>query len=69
MTCTSEGADETQWMQLLLSEVDSCCLGKQSCNSSGRQLYRNTLKTDFARAFLNDHNDISDAVEQDPSAG
>ncbi len=26
------------------------------------QLYRNTLATDFAQAFQNDHNHISDAV-------
>ncbi len=29
-----------------------------------RQLYRNTLK-DFAQAFQNDHNNISDAVARD----
>ncbi len=32
------------------------------------QLYRNTLMTDFAQAFQNDHNNISDAVERDQSA-
>ncbi len=26
------------------------------------QLYRNTLATDFSQAFQNDHNHISDAV-------
>ncbi len=36
---------------------------------SGRQLYRNTLTTDFARALQNDHNNISDAVQQNQSAG
>ncbi len=40
----------------------------QSCNSYGRQLYRNMLMTDFAQAFQNDHN-ISDAVEWDQSTG
>ncbi len=34
-----------------------------------RQLYRNILTTDFAQAFQNDHNNISDAVERDQSAG
>ncbi len=33
-----------------------CCLGTQSSNSYGRQLYRNMLMTDFVR-------NISDAVE------
>ncbi len=33
-----------------------------------RQLYRNTLMTDFAQAFQNDQNNISDAVERDRSA-
>ncbi len=37
-------------------------------NSRVRQLYRNTLMTDFAQAFQNDHNNISDAVERDQSA-
>ncbi len=56
--------------------MDACCLGTQLCNSSGRQLYsrvrqlyRNTLMTDFARAFQNDHNNISDAVQQDCFTG
>ncbi len=35
---------------------------------SGRQLYRNTLTTGFARALQN-HNNISDAVQQNQSAG
>ncbi len=34
-----------------------------------RQLYRNTLTTDFGRAFKNDYNNISDAVQRDRSAG
>ncbi len=29
-----------------------------------RQLYRNTLTTDFAQAFQNDHNNISDDVNE-----
>ncbi len=36
-------------------------------HSRERQLYRNTLTTDFAQAFQNDHNNISDAVERDQS--
>ncbi len=32
-------------------------------------LYRNTLTTDFAQASQNDHNNITDAVQQDRSAG
>ncbi len=38
-------------------------------DNSGRQLYRNTLTTDFAWAFKNEHNNISDAVQQDRSDG
>ncbi len=29
-----------------------------------RQLYRNTLTTDFAQAFQHDHNNISDGVNE-----
>ncbi len=36
-------------------------------HSRVRQLYRNTLMTDFAQAFQNDHNNISGAVQQDRS--
>ncbi len=38
------------------------------CCCHARQLYRNTLMTDFAQAFQNDHNNILDAVERDQSA-
>ncbi len=38
-------------------------------DSSERQSYRNTLKTDFAQAFQYDQNNISDAVQQNRSAG
>ncbi len=34
-----------------------------------QQLYRNTLMTDFAQAFKNDHNNILDAMKWDRSAG
>ncbi len=50
-------------MLSLLSEVNAAVWE----HSRVRQLYRNTLTTDFAQAFQNDHN-ISDAVEQDQSA-
>ncbi len=50
-------------MLSLLSEVDVCCLGTQSCKTI------NTLMTDFAQAFQNDQNNISDAVQRDRSAG
>ncbi len=40
--------------------------GERSCV---RQLYRNTLMTDFVRAFNNDHNNIYDAVQQNQSTG
>ncbi len=33
-------------------------------HSRVRHLYRNTLMTDFAQAFQNDHNNISDAVNK-----
>ncbi len=36
-------------------------------NSYERQLYRNTLTTDFSQAFQNDQNNISDAVQQEQS--
>ncbi len=49
-------------MLSLLSEVNSAVWE----HSRVRQLYRNTLMTDFAQAFQNDHNNISDAVERDP---
>ncbi len=40
------------------------------CNVSHvRQLYRNTLMTDFAQAFQNDQNNILDAVQRDRSTG
>ncbi len=39
-------------MRLLLSEVDAAVWE----HSRIRQLYRNTLTTDFAQAFQNDHN-------------
>ncbi len=51
-------------MRLMLSEVDAVCE-----HSRVRQLYRNTLTTDFAQAFQNDQKNISDAVQQDRSAG
>ncbi len=35
---------------------------------SGRQLYRNTLTTDFAQGLQNGHKNISDAVQQNRSA-
>ncbi len=38
-------------------------------HSQVRQLYRNTLLTDFAQAFQNNQNNISDAVQRDGSAG
>ncbi len=44
-------------MQSLLSEVDAAVWER-------RQLYRNTLTTDFAQAFQNDQNNISDAVNE-----
>ncbi len=48
MTCASERADETQ-MQSLLSAVDAAVWER----SRVRQLYRNTLTTDFAQTFQN----------------
>ncbi len=50
-------------MLSLLSEVNAAVWE----HSRVRQLYRNTL-TDFAQAFQNDHNNISDAVERDQTA-
>ncbi len=50
----------------LLSEVDASYLERS--HVTVLQLYRNTLRV-FARAFQNDHNNISDAVEQDRSTG
>ncbi len=43
---------------------ECCCLGTQSCKTI-KQKY---LMTDFAQAFQNDHNNISDTVERDQSA-
>ncbi len=51
-------------MLSILSEVNAAVWE----HSRLRQLYRNTLMTDFAQAFQNDHNNISDALEQDQSA-
>ncbi len=51
-------------MMSLLSEVNAAVWE----HSRVRQLYRNTLMTDFAQAFQNDHNNISDTVERDQSA-
>ncbi len=47
-------------MRSLLSEADAAVWER----SRVRQLYRNTLTTDFARVFQNDHNNISDAVDE-----
>ncbi len=47
-------------MRLLLSEEDAAVWE----HSRVRQLYRNTLMTDFVQAFQNDHNNISDAVNE-----
>ncbi len=48
-------------MRLLLSEVNAAVWE----HSRVRQLYRNTLKTDFAQAFQNDHNnEHMDAVNE-----
>ncbi len=52
-------------MRSLLSEVDAAVWER----SRVRQLYRKTLMTDFARAFQSDQNNISDAMQQDQSAG
>ncbi len=51
-------------MLSLLSKVNAA-FWEHSCV---KHLYRNTLMTDFAQAFQNDHNNISDAVERDQSA-
>ncbi len=48
-------------MQSLLSEVNAAFWE----HSRVRNVYRNTLMTDFARAFQNDHHNTSDAVEYD----
>ncbi len=37
--------------------------------SHARQLYRNTLMTDFAREFKNDQNNFLEAVQRDQFAG
>ncbi len=50
-------------MLSFLSEVNAAVWE----HSRVRQLYRNTLMTDFAQAFQNDHNNISHAVERDQS--
>ncbi len=46
-------------MRSLLLEVDADVWER----SHGGQLYRNTLMTNFAQAFQNDHNSISHVVE------
>ncbi len=68
MTCTSERADETVNMVIALG--GGCMLYENAVmkDSSGRQLYRNILTTDFAQAFQNDHKCISDTVQWDWSA-
>ncbi len=48
-------------MLSLLSEVNAAVWERS-------HITLNTLMTDFAQAFLNDHNNISDAVERDQSS-